>query len=84
MPVIATRLPLTEEIVAYTTDRGSPAPILLCNTDATTIIDNINSFTKHNSVQRSLRKGIDTYCGLCSFPNLVDELIAIYREISGV
>jgi len=82
LPVVATRLPLTEEIASFNTIRNAPSPVLLSDSDPSDIINIINDFTTDKTVQKKLEKGIDAYCDSCSFSNCANEFITLYREIA--
>lgn len=82
LPVLASRIPLTEELISFNTSRNIPAPLLLCDPDPSQLSEYINNYFSHKNVRTDLRKGINFYRAACSYAKLTQELINLYREIT--
>lgn len=76
-PVIATRLPLTEEIAS--TDAAEAPPLLLTSSDPQQIIAVIEDLITDTALQQRLFKGLSAYIRNNAIDRMATALVEIYR-----
>jgi glycosyltransferase involved in cell wall biosynthesis len=79
-PVVATRIPLTNEIVE-TAKKGSEPPLLLADSTPEAVIEKIEDLCSDKSIRQKLAAGIEAYCCTHDFESSAKQLVSIYQEM---